>query len=923
MDYADFELEVAAAPSGGYLLSVKSPAGEAQGEMKFPYGQLELTNKIQSLQIALLRSGGGTRAPTAEDLAVQGLGRDLFHSLFPEQIANSFQVSRAIASQQDKGLRIKLRISAPELVALPWEYLFDDDLGDYLALATSTPLVRYVPVPVENRPLKVTPPIRILGMTAGPKDLPELNTDREKQRLDLALKSLVDRGVVEFKWVPGERWEDLEEALWQGPWHIFHFVGHGGFNETRQTGVIYLSTDRGLSRELSAIDIGRLLGDHDPLRLAVLNSCETAEGDRTDVFSSTAATLVRRGTPAVVAMQFQITDDAAIQFSRTFYAAIAHGMPIDTAMAAARKAVAVGITNSYEWGTPVLFMRSPDGVLFDLPSAVDPQKAVEQAIAEPIPQAPTLPPPDSPTTPTTPPPATPSPTPAPSPAGETPPAASTVPSLWAVLRDRPRQQLATQAGPFSRRAPSPRVILGTLLLLALLISVGLFVLRLFFVPPEELPSFPPFVGADIFVAPSRGPVGSVVEVNGNGFQANEAVIVHFDSEVVARAFADPNGEFNVAFTVPNSYASSAGSPFEVGATGPESGNVAYAQFIIDPPTFQPTPTAVTTQTPVLATQTPVLATQAPLPATATPVPPFSAYAGWDNLGGDFSDGAAIFAIGNDGLGAMAPWSDGSLRTSEWSAGGWNDWLPLGSTVTTGARPAALAFGDPGGVSYTTDVFVVADNANAQLLHQGCTGSKFEQFLSCGDPEQLGAGFAGGPAAVSWAIGRLDVFARSSKDNTLQHNWFENGSWNAWEAPTPDKIKYGPAAIAFDAALTGAHHIDIFAVGQDNAMYQLTYDDPAGWGTPLSLGGSFSDAPAVTGFGPSLIEVVARSTDGKLQYNEFEGNSWSGWQELTDIEPAAPPAAISWDGNRTDLLVVGQDGAMHHRWVQDGTWHPSE
>ena len=150
MEYADFELDVAASPGGGYVLSVKSPAGEAQGEMEFPYGRLELTNKIQALQIALLRSGGGTRAATAEDLAVQELGRDLFHALFPEQVKNNFQISRAIARQHDLGVRIKLRVSAPELMALPWEYLFDDERGEYLALSTRTPVVRYVPVPVEN-----------------------------------------------------------------------------------------------------------------------------------------------------------------------------------------------------------------------------------------------------------------------------------------------------------------------------------------------------------------------------------------------------------------------------------------------------------------------------------------------------------------------------------------------------------------------------------------------------------------------------------------------------------------------------------------------------------------------------------------------------------------------------------------------------
>jgi hypothetical protein len=589
MPYADFELNVAAAPAGGYTLSVESPAGEASGEMQFPYDQLELRNKIQALQIALLRSGGGARAATAEDLAVQELGRDLFKALFPGQIANRFQVSRGLAG--DQGLRIKLRISAPELVALPWEYLFDDERGDYLALAVDTPVVRYVPVPVEIRPLKVTPPIRILGMTAGPRDLAELNVARERQRLETALKTLIDRGVVELHWVPGERWEDLHETLWQPPWHVFHFIGHGGFSATRGTGVLYMSNELGFARELSATDVGRLLGDHQPLRLAVLNSCETAQGDRTDVFSSTAATLVRRGTPAVVAMQFQITDDAAIQFSRVFYAAIAHGMPIDTAVAEARKAVALSVSNSYEWGTPVLFMRSPDGVLFDLPAGMDAREAVRRAVAETVPsQTPQLPPapptlPPAPSTlpaepPTLPPP--PPPTPAASTNGS-PGSPGGVrydpsgPQITTPWRPLDTTSLASGAKP---RAMSALGVIGCAVLALAVLGVIAFIFYQLFLKP----GVPPFLGepASIFLSSTGGPVGARVSVSGTGFAPNEEVIIRFHTDQVVRTTANSEGAFtSVEFIVPTwPYGNFPGTQFQVTATGQSSIKTATAPYTV-------------------------------------------------------------------------------------------------------------------------------------------------------------------------------------------------------------------------------------------------------------------------------------------------------------------------------------------------------
>jgi hypothetical protein len=74
---------------------------------------------------------------------------------------------------------------------------------------------------------------------------------------------------------------------------------------------------------------------------------------------------VQQGIPAVIAMQFEITDQAAITLAREFYGAVADGYPVDAAMAEARKAIfATG--NDVEWGTPVLYLRAPDGRIFDV-----------------------------------------------------------------------------------------------------------------------------------------------------------------------------------------------------------------------------------------------------------------------------------------------------------------------------------------------------------------------------------------------------------------------------------------------------------------------------------------------------------------------------------------------------------------------------
>ena len=370
MDYLDFELHIAPGTGREYaVLVVKSPAGEASGTLKFPFDTLTLENHLKGVEIAVLKSGTVRRdivMATPEVESVVDFGKQLFEALFVDQVQTTFRRSQDRARLERKGLRVRLRIDAPDLSALPWEFMYDASTGDYVCLSSDTPLVRYLQFDRPPEALTVTPPITILAMVASPNDRPTLDANREKERMQQATAGLQAAGLLHIEWLEGSTWRDLQHTLRRKDYHIFHFVGHGGFDAAAGEGVLAFTDDDGKSQLLSATEIGRLLGDERTLRLVVLNSCLGAKGNATDIFSSTSATLVRRGVPAVVAMQYEISDLAAIEFSRSLYEAIADGMPIDAAVGEARKAISVSSRNSVEWGTPVLHMRSPDGVLFTI-----------------------------------------------------------------------------------------------------------------------------------------------------------------------------------------------------------------------------------------------------------------------------------------------------------------------------------------------------------------------------------------------------------------------------------------------------------------------------------------------------------------------------------------------------------------------------
>ena len=394
-DYINFDLEIGLGSGREYPVVVQSAAGEARETMYFPFDKLTLENKLLALQNALLRSGGKRRLTLSPgEQTVQDFGRALFDALFIGEVHSRYAVSQQAAAYQGKGLRLRLRIQSPELAALPWEFMYDPGRAKYICLSSHTPLVRYLELPLPPQPLPVTPPLRILGMAASPKELADLDIDHEKLRVERATEDLKINGLVELTWLEGQTWQDLQRALRHGPWHIFHFIGHGGFNSRTDEGLIALVDDVGKASYLSARHLGILLADHRSLRLVVLNSCEGAHGSEYDIFSSTASILVQQGIPAVLAMQYEITDRAAIVLSHAFYEAIADGWPVDAAVAEARKAINLEIPNTMEWGTPVLYMRSPNGMLFDVARTSTPPpiqsssitKEKEATLSLPVPQ---------------------------------------------------------------------------------------------------------------------------------------------------------------------------------------------------------------------------------------------------------------------------------------------------------------------------------------------------------------------------------------------------------------------------------------------------------------------------------------------------------------------------------------------------------
>ncbi|MDT5169665.1 MAG: hypothetical protein QOD02_2996 [Mycobacterium sp.] len=358
------ELEMSAGPGPGQFITrvVDAPSGGEPSAVV----QLDVEGLLRdryALEMTVLASAvAGRRIASAPEQELRRVGLLLFDALLSGPVLGTYRASVGIAQQRDEPLRLVLRLADPKLAALPWEALFDPEIEAYIC--RKEPLVRHVPAPFTPQPLKVAPPLRILGLIASPRGMPALDVTAERDNLSRALAGPISEGLIHLEWLEQATWETVQEKLLSDHWHVLHFVGHGDYDLKTDQGVLALVGPGGQANLVGADQLVDLLNQAQPTpRLVVLNSCSSGEEGTQDLFSGTAAALVHSGIGAVAAMQFTVSDPAAIAFAQGFYVAIAHGRSVDEASRSGRIGI-LQAPGTLEWVTPVLYVRGENTQLF-------------------------------------------------------------------------------------------------------------------------------------------------------------------------------------------------------------------------------------------------------------------------------------------------------------------------------------------------------------------------------------------------------------------------------------------------------------------------------------------------------------------------------------------------------------------------------
>jgi hypothetical protein len=321
---------------------------------------------------------------TRDDLEL--LGRHLYYFLFDDKIRNGFeQTYQGFRQSPDKNARLRLVLAfheeAKRIASYPWEFLFmptrKNSPGFFLCAEKRTELILTRLVPESSLADKLFPEetsLKILVVFANPRELrsplhPEkfLEQISSTKRVDVEIMTEETNREALTK-------DGLERELRRFKPHIFHFIGHGDAAK----GVALMKTAHevqehydatGETRDAEWVDsraLSRLFPDPPP-RLVFLHACDGAAASSLKGFNSTAHALVYSyDVPAVVAMQYVITNESAALFAKTFYQQIADGKPIDIAVSEGRWALRQSRGGEFAdrgFGTPLVYLQNESAII--------------------------------------------------------------------------------------------------------------------------------------------------------------------------------------------------------------------------------------------------------------------------------------------------------------------------------------------------------------------------------------------------------------------------------------------------------------------------------------------------------------------------------------------------------------------------------
>jgi len=351
--YAHFNLHLAKGPDKDTLTAtVNDYRGTALCSNTSHY-------RIDSYILSRLEASVGKDMPENARL-IKEFGSGLFKAIFSNEILGHYKAFL----KENKTIRLKLffRQDEPELMRIPYEFMFDGDhfLSAHPGITLSRAL-EGIPI-IEKGNIKGK--IKMLAVISSPIDLKDnerLQVEQEQMLILQAVDRAYAANAIEVEFLDEASLKAIQARLDEEEYHIFHYTGHGVFSESHDKGYLLLEDDSGRSRHVDNETIAELLSGYPSLRLVVLSGCQTAKTSGRRAQSDLSTPLLLKKIPAVISMQYSVSDQSAMELAKKLYIEISNGASIDLAVARARKELLLEQgAGMVDFATPVLFSDYPE-----------------------------------------------------------------------------------------------------------------------------------------------------------------------------------------------------------------------------------------------------------------------------------------------------------------------------------------------------------------------------------------------------------------------------------------------------------------------------------------------------------------------------------------------------------------------------------
>ena len=256
-----------------------------------------------------------------EDIAetLSTIGSDLYEKLFPREL-------KEIWKQRIRG-RVRSIMIISDEPWIPWEIIkpfYETEAGDIVEddfLCSSYLLTRWLAGP--------SPP-SLIEIRRGALIAPVVSKlPNVQQESAFLMRSLGDVEEIE------PRLATVRRLLKTGGFQLIHFACHGSFDpEEHEQSVLYLQgRDKLKSRDIAGER--RNFGKDRPF--VFINACQTARADFSLVgIGSWADKFIKANSSGFLGSSWEVNDELAYRFSRSFYSALLEGKTVGEAMIRAR-----------------------------------------------------------------------------------------------------------------------------------------------------------------------------------------------------------------------------------------------------------------------------------------------------------------------------------------------------------------------------------------------------------------------------------------------------------------------------------------------------------------------------------------------------------------------------------------------------------